>query len=278
MWSMVYSFQKNLDELKIFLSELASKEDAIANRYEKVSEWQSYQIARSIIEDFEANLLEIEETSKFINKKINAQLVEFRNESKIIEELTTIGVQLSILNNQPLQNYLSSFILGLKNITIKFGNMSINHNPIFQDNLVSISKVLVSITRLNSIIKRLEKLTRELSRIDDDVFKPSNIDNEVVINYLNEAIDLIEQNNFMSTVHKEHLINYLKSAQYETTQEKPSWSKIIGGLMIVATLLSGTADAPAAYENVSKAIQHIMGLSIDKKILNQLPSLPKANI
>lgn len=277
MWHKIYTFQKNIKNIKDFLSELASKESEIANGYEKVLEWGSYKVAEPLLEDFEASLLEIEDSLKYINKKMHAQLLDLKKKSNIVEELTTIAVELSILNKKSLRNR-PGFFDNFSKISVSSLTIKINNNSINKPELQSISKTLISITHLSSLIKRLEKLFENMKKIDDEIFKPSNVDSDILSNYLNEAIESINENNFINTMHKVHLINYIKSAQTEIIQDETNWKKTVGVLVIVSALLSGMADAPDAYENVSKAIQYIMGSSIDKQILIPTPSLPHIQI
>ena len=100
MWYKLHLFQKKLDAIKAFLSELASREEEIITfGLKRVSGWESYIEAKSVIEEFEVDLLEVEELSKYIDKEIYEQLRKLNNESSIIEELTTISVQLNVLTN-----------------------------------------------------------------------------------------------------------------------------------------------------------------------------------
>ena len=269
MLHKIYVFQNDINNIKNFLSELASKEYEIANRYEKVLEWESYKVTEPLIENFEANLLEIEDLLKYISKKLHLELLDLKEKSNIIEELTTIAVELSILNKKSLRSRPGFF----ESIT---NNM--NDNIINKSELQSVSKTLISITHLSSLIKRLDKFLNNMNKIDDEIFKPSNVDSDILSNYLNEAIKSINENNFINTSYKEYLINYIKSAQTEIIKDKTNWKKTIGALVIVSALLSGISDAPDAYKNISTAIQYIIGSSIDKQILIPIPTLPDMQI
>jgi hypothetical protein len=64
--------------------------------------------------------------------------------------------------------------------------------------------------------------------------------------------------------------------------QRPSWSKIVGALIIASTILGGAstitgglADAPDAFQNVNKAIEYILGLARRPHI--QRPTLPPTN-
>jgi hypothetical protein len=72
------------------------------------------------------------------------------------------------------------------------------------------------------------------------------------------------------------LLETLDNTKVELAKINPSWKKIVGALVIVATLLGGLADTPQAYENVSKAIQYILGASVEHHLPKQLLPLPEA--
>jgi len=275
MWYELHKSLEKLDILKVFLSELASREEEIITfGLKRVSGWESYDEAKPIIEEFEVDLLEIEELSKYINKDIHDQLIKLKNESKIIDELTTISVQLSVLaNKKPLSvrgDVLNSFLLQIPYISGMF-----KHRQLFYKEQISIHKTLVTLTRLKSLYKRLENISRKTSNLDDEIFKPSKIDSAVLLERLDGAIQELETTNSIASDDKDRLIEYITAAKVEVSGDKPNWNKAVGALVIVATLLGGVAVAPQAYDNVTQAIQYILGVSIEKHIPNMLPPPPQ---
>ena len=275
MWYEVHLFQKKLDTLKVFLSELASREEEIITfGLKRVSGWKSYEEAKPVIDEFEVDLLEVEDLSKYIDSDIHEHLSKLKNESKIIEEITTISVQLSVLTNRkPLSvggDVLNSILFQLPYISGIF-----KHRQLFSKEQISIQKILVSLTRLNSLVKRLVKLYRKASDIDSDIFKPSKIDSDVLLEKLDGAIKALENTNTIASEDKDRLIEYITASKLEISGDQPNWNKAVGALVIVATLLGGVAVAPQAYDNVAQAIQHILGVSIEKHVPNMLPPPPK---
>lgn len=127
--------------------------------------------------------------------------------------------------------------------------------------------------------KRIEKIYRKKSDLDDEIFKPSKIDGNLLIDRLDSAIHALEITNSIASQDKKQLIEYLTATKLEVSGDKPNWNKAVGALVIVATLLGGTATAPQAYDNVASAIQHILGVSIEKHIPNLLlpPEINEAN-
>ncbi len=271
MWYDVHLFQKKLDILKVFLSELASREDEIViYGLKRVSDWKSYEDAKPVIDDFEVDLLEIEELSGYVNSEIHEQLTKLKTESRIIEDLTTISVQLTVLTNEkPLSrsgSFVNSVLFQLPYISGLF-----KHRQLFSKEQISIQKLLVSLSRTNSLVKRLEKICRTMTDLDNEIFKPSKIDSEVLLELLDASIKSLKNTNTIASEDKERLIEYIMAVKVEVSGKKLNWNKAIGALVIVATLLSGVSVAPEAYENVTKALHHILGSSIEKHIPNMLP-------
>ena len=126
-------------------------------------------------------------------------------------------------------------------------------------------KTLVSIARLNNAIQTIIQKYESIQNNDDEIFKPSNINKDAIIEYLDQAIIGIEK----ATIQKEEkqkLIIYIKETRTEVIKESTTWKNVIGALVITAAIISGIADAEGAYKNINKAITHIMGSSIQKTI------------
>lgn len=197
-----------------------------------------------------------------------------KEESKLIEQLTTISIQLNLaVNKQKLtvRSELFNTIL----FQVPFFAGMFRHRRLFSREEISIQSTLVSLARLGTLAKRLEKLYLRALKFDNEIFKPSRINQDLLIEHLNKAIGDIENNNLVASSDKQRLINYIVSVKVEISGEKPNWNKAIGALVIVATLLGGVAVAPQAYDNVTKAIQHVLGVSIEKHIPNMLLSPKK---
>ena len=215
--------------------------------------------------------------AKYIDKDLFLQISNLKNTSKIIEELTTISVQLSVLTNKKSLStsgdILNSILFQLPYISGMF-----KHRQLFSKEQISIQKTLVSLTRLSSLIKRLEKLYRKASDLDDEIFKPSKINSDKLIECIDNAILSLETTPSISSGDKERLIEYLIATKVEVSGKNPNWNKAVGALVIVATLLGGVAVAPQAYNNVTQAIQHVLGVSIEKHMPNILPPPHKEEI
>ncbi len=96
---------------------------------------------------------------------------------------------------------------------------------------------------------------------------------ENLSNLIDDSIDIIKISSDVGPETSGKLIEYLHDIKAELVSKTPKWRKIIGALVILSTILCGVAAAPQAIENVNKAINEILGTSIEKAYPNQLPSI-----
>jgi hypothetical protein len=112
---------------------------------------------------------------------------------------------------------------------------------------------------------------------DDDIFKPSNVNIEIVAEFIEAAITSLPNSEALSKSDVVRLTAYLESAKNELASDKPSWKDIIGALVIAAALLGGIADAPQALSNVNNAIKYIIGPSVIEVAPRiRIPELPRS--
>ena len=133
---------------------------------------------------------------------------------------------------------------------------------------------MASAARLGSLLRLLFEREVQRHQSDDEIFKPSNVDIDRVLDYIDQALSYIkkEMPNHDYTV---HITLYLESTKRELIDERPSWKNVVGTLVIVATILGGVAAAPEAYRNVKAALDHILGTSVERLLLPPAPpSLP----
>lgn len=132
----------------------------------------------------------------------------------------------------------------------------------FADSNVSVQSVLSSISRIKTLLMVVSQELKNRSTQDDEVFKPSNINVSFVSVEIASAINIITESENLDQYEKIQLIEYLKEAREELAKKDPAWRKVVGALVISATLLGGAAVAPQAAENINSALKHILGTSI----------------
>jgi hypothetical protein len=100
--------------------------------------------------------------------------------------------------------------------------------------------------------------------------KPDGVNVGDLSDLIDNALQAIEQSEIDDDVRKQ-LNTILKSSQISLNSRTPSWSEVVGALVIASTILSGIAAAPQAYQNVEQAIQYILRMAKPPSTTRTLP-------
>lgn len=276
MWLKFYNFEKNLETVEALLYELASLEDelrylGLRSALRKIN----LEKVRPALDEFSERLADCTRIAPLINKDLSTQLNSLLNETKIEGLITQLAVRLKLAEierQKPLRQGLATYAYILGKMLAKSTSIKL-----FSDDSIRLENVLASLSRLKTIMKLLTAESQHRTSNDDEIFKPSNVDVNIIITQIDLAIENIDTAYNLSRSEKERLIIYLKEAKAEVVSDTPSWKKVIGALIICATLLSGVADAPQAIQNLNTAIKHILGTSIERALPILLPARPMEN-
>jgi len=146
---------------------------------------------------------------------------------------------------------------------------------LFGEAPVSLHNAIINLERLRGVTGHFSDYLQNRQLADNEVFKPSNVQPDRVVEFIDAALSQIESATTLAPEELQRLQNYLLEARKEALSSKPSWSKIVGALVIVAAVTSGLADAPGAAKTVKDAIEYILGTSISKPLQKYLPSAPE---
>lgn len=232
----------------------------------------------SRLDNFSAKLAYCIRVAPIIDKSISDRLDALLKDSKIEDLLVQLAVRIKIVENErrkPLAQSMKSFAYFFLQL---FTTAVIKKSLSFPtDDSISLESVISSISRLRTLVKLLSEQHYNRTSNDDEIFKPSNINISVVVNQIDTAIEHLTVSTCIRPDEKEKLVAYLQEAKAELANDAPAWKKVIGALIICATLLSGLADAPQAIQNINNAIKHILGTSVEKSMPSLLPApLPPA--
>lgn len=257
-------FREEIDLAEKFFTEFAAREDEILTfGMRKVAKWESYSLVSENLKAFEIQVHEFEEFLRPVDKSLYDRVRKLLNDSNIVESITGIEVALRIASSRKNlgmpSEILTSMLLQLPYLANLF-----RRRTLFSEEVIPIQKLIVSLGRLNNLVAMSEKSYIKRWSHDSDVFKPSNLDEEKIIQLIEVAINEIEGNSFLAAENKKQLIEYLYKAKIEFSSERPSWNKIVGALVIAAAITSGIADSSGAYENIDKALKYILGTSIER--------------
>jgi hypothetical protein len=219
--------------------------------------------ADAIFGEFSEKLAACVKIAPLVDREVADNLKVLLNQTGIENLITQLGVRLRIESRRKYTFRPSTSILGSL-----FPPKGI---PIFADKSLDMEAVIVYIKRLKSLIKLLSNDMANRINTDDEVFKPSNINVNIIVTQIDLAIDSLSTSEAVTPSEKERLISYLQEAKLELASPTPSWKKVVGALVICATIISGVSDAPQAIENINKAIKHILGKSVERTLPNLLP-------
>lgn len=272
------TFREEIGSIEQFFTELAAREEEVLTfGIRKATQWESFDAIEEILPAFEARVYEFLAFVRPVNKQLFESVQVLTQEAKLAESIASIQVSLRIAAERKSLGVkgelLNTFLFHLPYLSNMF-----RKRRLFAEEVVSIQKILVALGRLKNLIKTAGEIyIRSWSR-DSDVFRPSNLDEEKIINHIEIAIYEVEQNSALPEDEREQLAEYLYKAKSELAEDRPSWNRIIGALVIAAAITGGIATAPQAYENIDAAIKYILGTSVERHIPSSIPLLNKPQL
>jgi hypothetical protein len=180
----------------------------------------------------------------------------------LIEKSAEIGLSFELATkNKPSMALLPSVVLGNKQFGGFYGiNLSAG---IFEDEgKIPLFRMLTDIDRLLPIVKEIGSSFYQRTQSDDEIFKPSGVDQEQVKIYIDKALINISSDHQLDKNFQDRLVEYLLEANAELAKPSPSWKRIVGTLVSVSAILGGIAVTPEAIENIQTAYRYIVGSSI----------------
>ncbi len=268
----LHEFQEEISILEEFFNELGAREEEIqVFGFRRVEHWESYQKALNVFNNFERQIHNFLSFARFYDKHIYENAIHLLKETRIGESLASIQVFLQIESARKPFVTGSIVVTALHRYSLALGITS--RKRIFSNESFSVHKVLVALGRLKSFVGIIDDVYVQRIGEDNNVFKPSNLNEEAILTHIEAAIDQIEQNISIPQNHKDQLLAFLQKAKNELAGNKKSWNKIVGALVITATITAGIASAPEAYKNIDAALKYILGTSIDRDVFNPAPLL-----
>ncbi|MES9987911.1 MAG: hypothetical protein ABW077_08345 [Candidatus Thiodiazotropha endolucinida] len=259
MWEELDKLHKTLSEIeKAFYLVAAHDSELQAFGLRRISKWFDLGELLPLFDAFPIELASCKRIIEIVDHQKYVQLTGLLHETKLEELITRFTVKLKIAERErpivsPIALLLSSFrVIFRRRFT----------SDLFSNDGISMEGVLSAITRIKSLLTLISQDIKERRQSDNEIFKPSNINITQVTIEIDSAMTNINEAIGFSNEERAKLIDYLEEAKAELARKDPAWRKVIGALVICATLLGGAAVAPQAAENVNKAITYILGTSI----------------
>jgi len=122
--------------------------------------------------------------------------------------------------------------------------------------VLSPEKTYFPLERLITILKKLENIWEERRNAEESTFPGGTVNITVVLELLDRAVDQVRSAPINEQLKRQLAYHVVEVAQ-ELKKSRPSWAKIIGGLVIASTLIGGVANAPQAANNLRVAASYL---------------------
>lgn len=270
MWWELSRFVDDVEKIESFLFDVAAHDEelqAFGLRY--LLGKLDFERSREAFDSFSGKLNNCLKVASIDNRSIYNRLESLLEESKLEDLISQLGVRIKIAERErpsPLVNGVATYAYIFRRLLKKTASTSL-----FNDKTIPLESVLASLARLRTLIEELQNEHYRKMSSDDEIFKPSNVNVNIIAAQIESAIEDVT-NSVLNESEKTRLVSYLNEAKSELAEESPAWKKVIGALVICSTLLGGIAVAPQAVDNINSAIRGILGSSVEKNIPNLLPA------
>lgn len=261
----ILHFLNDLEIIHEFLTKLATT-DYMESVRENIDD-ERYKKTEIAFRDFELKLFEIINLSRTIDRHLYETINKLVEENDLPNLISKIHIDLKAMLQKGKPSKLESLL---------FANR-LHYSTDLPFHLDSINESIVPIKRLIPLTRKTYEIYKNRMSIDDEIFKPSNLNKEHILIFIENAYVEIQESAQVNPSQKSQFLNYFDSVKNELSKDTPSWKKIIGALVIAAALLSGIADAPNAYKNITSALTYILGVSIENHIKPHLPAPDKSD-
>lgn len=270
-WYEIDGFKKRIAEIEQFLIEIAANEERIAfNGFRFALSLPAAESAIKSLRTFNEDFSSVRRLMQRIDKSYADELNQLEGNGKVVEEVALIELQIRMAMARTTATSGISAASKVFSLIPYLSKMRPTKG-IFGETQISLQRTIINLGRMKSIVGMFSDYVTNRRIDDDEVFKPSNISAERVVDLIDKALVELEASTSLPTKELLRLQSYLLEAKKEALSAKPSWSKIIGALVIVAAVTSGLADAPGAAKTIKEAIEYVLGTSIAKPLRELIP-------
>lgn len=270
-WYEIYSFKDRLSNIEEFFVEIAANEEQLLTfGFRRALEFATAEKAFEALKTFDEDFASLKRYMHKMDRTLGQELAQLDANGKLIEQVSLIALRLRM---SEIRKPMSGTIAAINQVFLYLPYLSrfVKSKGLFGEEPVSLQKTIINLRRLKGLANICYELMSSMDNSDDEVFKPSNIRPDRVIDLIDAAISEIENISSISPTERARIEGYLHDAKKEALGTNPSWSKIVGALVIVAAVTSGIADAPNAAKNIKDAIEYILGTSVEKPLQKYLP-------
>ncbi|WP_424195772.1 hypothetical protein ACMYR3_06805 [Ampullimonas aquatilis] len=267
----IYAFKDHLADIEEFFIEIAANEERLLTfGYRHALKFQTAEKAFEGLKSFNEDFSSLKRYMLKMDRTLGEELEQLEASGKLIEQVSLIALRLRM---SEIRKPMSGTLAGINQVFfyLPYFSRFVKSKGLFGDEPVSLQKTIINLGRLKGLANICYELVNSKDSSDDEVFKPSNVKPERVIDLIEKAIAEVENISSISPTERARIEGYLHEAKKEVLSTSPSWSKIVGALVIVAAVTSGIADAPNAAKSIKDAIEYILGSSVEKALQKYLP-------
>lgn len=262
----ITKFLEKIDKLIAFYTNIAANEDNIyLFGWKRILLSEEWIAVSEILQSIGTDAYGILKICRSISTQLHDELDVIFYDNKLITTLTTSYVTIDIESKKSIPLPLQTTI----NMIVNFLSKSFAKRSKDLFNTVNLHELIASLHRVRQIsgIAKEQLLFLE----DDSIFTYSHINPNTILDYIDNAIRGISAA-YIPEDQKQKIIIQLIQTKQDIAEKSTPWKKIVGSLLIIASLLSGISDAPQAFDNVNKAINHIIGKAVQPVSPLSLPS------
>jgi hypothetical protein len=271
-WYEIRDFKDRLVAIEQFLIEIAANEEKLmVYGFKHAFTLPSAEKALEALKTFNEDFSTLKRFLLRMDRTLGQELEQLDSEGKLVEQVSLISLRLRMSEvRKPMS--ISIAAINQMMFYLPLFSQLVKSKGLFDEEAVSLHKTIINLGRLRGITTVFYDHLFNLENSDNEVFKPSNVKPDRVVDFIDAALTEIELLSSVSPSERARIEGYLHEAKKEALSSGPSWSKIVGALVIVAAITSGLADAPNAAKSIKDAIEYILGTSVEKPLQKYLPS------
>ncbi|WP_157379188.1 hypothetical protein [Burkholderia ubonensis] len=271
-WYEVRQFGERIEEIETFLIEIAANEEQLLTfGFHRALTLPGAAAGLQAMKTFNADFASLRRYAQRFDGFLAKDFDRLEIDGKLTEQLSLVALRLRMAEaRKPMTATLSA--VNQVALYLPYISRRVKSKGIFGDEPVSLQKVILQLGSLRASVSIFGEITVGRHLQDSDLFKPSNINTDRITNLIEAALTSVGQLPSITPEEREKIEGYLNEAKQEALSPSPSWSKIVGALMIVATIVSGLGEAENAAKNVRDAIEYILGTSVRQPREHQLPA------